>query len=782
MTRFEITSTQVIAILLSSACAFPAFAQATDASTSVAQAVSQPADGTIADIVVTAQKREQRFQDVPMALSVLGSEQMAQRGIRQLDDIASSVPALTITRTEWNAPVVTLRGVGFYDNSVASSPAVSLYTDEIPVAFLAESTGILFDMERTEVLKGPQGTLFGQNSTGGAINFITAKPTDTLRGGFDVSFGRFSALDLNGFVSGPITSTLTARLAVQSQQFGAWQRSESRGDHLGDRNLTAARATFDWRPTDRLNATLVLSGWTDKSESLAPKYIFRRPFNAALPGNPDANYPFSGPSNRAVDWDPARNFKHDDRRLAGSLRIDYDLGVVSLTSISSLSDFKYDYYIEQDGTPFENSGNDSTGDTRSFYQELRLNGTFGPATVVVGGNYEKSRAFQSLNANLLDSTATGLLGPGYVFADNTIQDEHRIETKAVFGNVELDIGSGFIVNGGLRYTRSTRDYEYCAVAGDVAGGWDALRDIFRSLGGLPPGPASSVNSCISFGPPPGFENGPPVTRQLKEDNVSWRVGLQKKFDRNTMVYITVSRGYKAGTFPFAFALTADAVTPVKQESLLSVEGGFKASPARNLQLNASAFSYDYTDKQIKGILPTFIGPVLALISVPKSRIRGFEADIRWEPVGGLMLSGAGSYVDSKVTRSFINVDAFQNSFDYRGQSLPLSPKWSFDGDAEYHLALSSNYDWYVGVHANHQSGTQALFTDPADPNDAIFSVPARTLVDARLGVRSDRMTYELWGRNIFNERYVTNVFSSVDTINAVTGRPTTYGVRVSAKF
>jgi len=181
-----------------------------------AEASPQPAWlATVGDIIVTTNKRQQSVNAVGMSITAASSDQLAARGILNVTNLPKLVPGLTVQQSAFNSTSYTLRGIGFFNSELASPPAVSIYVDEIPVSFPSMTRFVAIDLERVEVLKGPQGTLYGQNSTGGAVNYIAAKPTSTLTGEADVSYGRFNTVDFARFISGPLADGVKARLAVK---------------------------------------------------------------------------------------------------------------------------------------------------------------------------------------------------------------------------------------------------------------------------------------------------------------------------------------------------------------------------------------------------------------------------------------------------------------------------------------------------------------------------------------------------------------------------------------
>ena len=256
------------------------------------------------EIVVTAQKRSERLSDVPLSITAATGAQLVKQGINNPADLTKIVPGFTYQQSAVGVPIYAIRGIGFYNTFLGVTPTVTVYLDQVPLPYSVMAAGAGLDLERVEVLKGPQGTLFGQNSTGGAISYIAAKPTRELHAGFNVTYGRFNQLDVDGFVSGPLSNTLSARLFVRNETRGNWQRSDSRygapvtisptllprlDDTLGKRSFRAARFLLDWAPSDRLKFELGLNGWRDTSDTQAQQFQEYVPSipGGRLPGKPN---------------------------------------------------------------------------------------------------------------------------------------------------------------------------------------------------------------------------------------------------------------------------------------------------------------------------------------------------------------------------------------------------------------------------------------------------------------------------------------------------------------
>lgn len=249
------------------AVAGSAFAQAAQGSDGTDEASS-------GDIIVTANKREQSINDVGLTIQAATAETLGNRGINSVGDLAKLVPGFTATQSTFQTPIYTLRGVGLYDATVGAAPAVAIYTDQVPRNFPMMSDGLELDIERVEVLKGPQGTLFGQSSTGGAINYIVGKPTGELKAGFDASIERYGKADIGAFISGPLGENLKGRLAVRGITGGAWQRSVSRPDDKnGATRKLMGRLSLDFEPSSAFRVQASFTAAQDHSDPQAPQYV-----------------------------------------------------------------------------------------------------------------------------------------------------------------------------------------------------------------------------------------------------------------------------------------------------------------------------------------------------------------------------------------------------------------------------------------------------------------------------------------------------------------------------
>lgn len=825
-------------ILLLSASALVAMPVGAFAQSAAPQAAADDVDPS--EIVVTAQRREQALSDVGMSISAIAGDQLKTRNFNDVADLSKLVPGLSVSDSGFSTPIYTLRGVGINEPSIGSSSSVAIYVDEVPLAYPVMTQGATLDLQRVEVLKGPQGTLYGQNSTGGAINYIAAKPTDQFAAGISATIGRFKRGNVEAYVSGPITETLKARVAVRGSFGDGWQTSISRGDHLGKVKNFTGRAIVDWAPTDSFKMAFNFNGWADKSDTVAPQLVSVFPGSAfnvdrnlvvvdtvnttscsapvgrlpscpinALTGtrvtaatNPVITRPnlLAGRNPRAADWDAGQNFDRDDSFYQGSVRAELQASdAITLTSITAYSHLKRNQNSEFDGTAAsENLRNLQIGSIKSFSQEVRMTADFSSIHWLVGANYGHDKTSDDVTQFLRNASSVQNIF-GFPSNGGEIFARQRIKNWAVFTNIDVKLTDQLTLTGGVRLSQDSRKFQGCGAPFDVAStpAYTALINNFRVGAGLAPIAQLQPGQCYSIyttaavqrqdtaGLPlftPGFGS-----RKLKEDNTPWNLNLNFKPTTSSLIYARVSRGYKAGNFSTLNTTDLVAYNPVVQEKLTAYELGGRFRVGRLFSFEAAAFRYDYINKQLRARInvgPPF-GNINAQDTIPKSRLKGFEASASLRPIEGLTLSGSGTYIKSKILRyTGQTVDGIlQNQ---AGSPFNFTPKYSLNGDLNYERPLTADLNGFFGVNVSYRSKTSAVFTPAGtpQPNLAPFAIDKYTLVDGQIGVSGGdgRWKAFLWGKNIFNKYYWTNVIRVSDVIVRFPGMPATYGATVSYKF
>ncbi|HEX4196042.1 MAG TPA: TonB-dependent receptor [Caulobacteraceae bacterium] len=762
-------------------------AQSAAANPPAGAAAAADAAPTVQDIVVTANKRAERANAVPMSITAATRDVLVRQKIEQPRDLARITPSFTYADSYVGSPIYTLRGVGFSDISLGGRSTVGIYVDEAPIAFPIETLGAGLDLERVEVLKGPQGTLFGQNATGGAINYIAAKPTQAFEAGAKVGYGNFNAVEAGGYVSGPVSDTLSARIAVDHTQNDAWQRSYTTGAKNGVGNFTDGRLILAWTPSSRFRAQLDINGFYDNSDVQAGQLIAITPSIPAAAGFVPGllTYPLAPHDDTAADFNPGQDYRRRNGFIQANLRLDYDLGAgMTLTSLTSASHYSQRQLQDIDGTTLSNLSQLTVGHIDSVFEELRLAGEIGQAGHFVAGvNYAHDQVAQDGLDNISQSTTAFTFAPFMLplFTDFRDRDSQDETTAAVFASGDYRLIDDVRIYGGLRYTRAIDRFEGCtADTGDGIAALDfgTLENVFRAGAGLPPNAPIPAGGCVTANAlfAPGL-----VRNTLDQNNLSWRAGAEWTPSPSLLLYANVSRGYKAGGFPDLAASLDTQFLPATQESLTAYEGGFKTTLLqRTLQLNGAVFYYDYTDKQILGkVLDPVFGPLLRLINVPKSRITGAELQLTWTPVRGLTINAGGDYIDSEVLGGFVNYDATGALRNFNGEAFPNTPRWQFVSDIDYRHSLTDALVGFVGGGVTYEGPTNSQLGELP-----LLRVEGYALVDLRGGVESADGAWRIWawGRNITNAYYWTAANANLDTTVRFTGMPATYGVTLTYRY
>ena len=826
---------RVSPMLLLMGLATPAFAQ------TATTAPAQSDITTIDEIVVTANRREQALNNVGLTIQAASGEELTQRGISSVADLAKLVPGFTFTQSIYSTPVFTLRGIGLYDATFGAAPSVAIYTDQIARNVPVMSDGLDLDIERLEVLKGPQGTLFGQSATGGAINYIVGKPTDDFAAGFDTSYERFDRVESSAFVSGPISDTLQARLAVKGVSGGAWQRSVTRpDDENGDQRKLLGRLTLEWQPTDRLHVMVMATGSRDRSDPLAPQYAgttlnyYPTQAAATASGNPyaivdaqryadlttpssagyDASFGgrqstvvgrLSSPNAaiaagaRALLGTPVSDNARDAEWTAGFLnasdntyfqfagQADYSISdTLTLTYSGAYAKQELEYNQDLDGTAARVVDVPLIGDVEATNQELRLAVDTDRFHGLVGAVYDDLKTSQdnlfylgdySANADLITVTSN--------------EFDSRSKSYGIFANGEYEIMPGLTIQGGVRYTKTELDATYCY--SDPTGAGAAV--LFGSaLNSVPitiaAGQCFPTTGDILLGTAQSTLT--PVDQSLDQDNTSFRVGANYKFDQGTLIYATISQGYKAGIFSAIGASRVNQYTPATQEKVIAYEVGFKAPIDWNgLQFNGAAFYYDYTDKQVRGrVQDTVFGLLEKMLNVPESYVFGLEADVRAQPIDGLNVSASVTYLKSEVSGDYsatpdglavYNAQGYRGNFN--GSDLPYTPEFSGNIDLQYEFPAFTGWNGFAGGTLTYTSDQNTTFqTDTVKADD--FEIDAYTLLDLRVGLSSEdgRWRATAYGRNVTDESYVTAISTYLDTLVRYRGKPALYGVSLAYRF
>lgn len=800
------------------AIAAPAFA----AEEAAANAAS--AEG---EIIVTAQRRAESINDVGMAIQAVDGATLENLRVTDLRDLTAVAPSFTVSQSYQGVPTYTLRGIGFNTINLSSTSTVGTYVDEVAYAYPIMNTGPVMDLERVEVLKGPQGTLYGRNTTAGLINFITAKPTDSFEGSIRADLGNYQTYNIGGHLSGPLGEGIAARIAFRSENSDkGWQVSNTRGERQGEVQKLGVRGALAIDPAVGTHFDLSVTWWQNKSDTVVGQGIGFTPATNPVTGTSNSRF-FNAPGLATylaanaptkasqADWAPYAQRSADigtglgldgplaeDNRFWGlKLRWDQDLGdTAKLVSLTSYNDFKRNALSDWSGAPYEILLQNTVGRIKSFAQDVHVEGESGPVTWLVGAYYANDRIIdsnrtmlgQNANVGLIRAAGAPLLASpifnsgGYTLAQlqqafRTYEDFGRIRTRtwSVFANADWELGDQFKISGGLRYTEDKQRYNGCSrdFNGNMLPNVNVVnRALYLQTYGVLAAPISQ-GQCNTFDPVTGTFGE--VRSTLDENNVAWRVAFNWTPNSDTLVYSSVSRGYKSGTTPINAANLARQNAPVTQEKLTAYEVGIKATLAdRAVQANLSAFYYDYADKQISTY---FADPIYTALSrldnVPKSKAYGVEGELTVRPATGLTLAANALWLKTRIN-DYNGTNAAGQAQNFDGAEFIYSPEFQGSLTLAYDAPVSDTLNLTGAVSARYQSKSNTIFEDLD-----LYKVDAYGTVNASLGLKSESgWSVSLWAKNLFDKYYWSAVASNANVVVRFPNPPRTYGLTLGFDF
>jgi iron complex outermembrane recepter protein len=720
------------------------------AGAAVAQTVAAAPPAGLSEIVVTAQRREQSVQDVGIAVSVLSGQELALRGVTTLQTLQYQTPGLEITpQFGTGQPAFRLRGVGFDDYASNNSSPVGVYIDEVAYPFPIQTTGQIFDVARVEVLRGPQGTLYGRNTTGGAINILTNGPTASFHAGLDAEGGSYGYGRAEGYLSGPITDQVAFRLAAVTETGGGFQRDRDTGQEIGDLDRSTVRGQLQWTPGSRLTFRLEGTYGYDYSDGQALYRFTPGGGYDALPADRNSYLTGWGSSpafaallGQSPDTKP---YRHNET-YGIDLHAAYDLGWARLTSITGEHVLSRREYEDFDGSSLAEADEDFQDAVKVFSQELRLASEgAGPVKWQGGVYYDK----EDLKDRFLSDFAQSLGG----IAD-TRYAQHG-STVAGFGQTDWRVTDRLSLTGGLRL-----EYER------------------RSLDGFSTDFAANGAAAATLVAQP--------SAAFDHTRLSGKAEADYRLTHAALVYASASRGVKSGGYTAYNTTAPGQLAPFKPESLWAYEAGLKSQLLGDtLRVNADGFYYDYRDQQVQdGVYDPVYGAIGKIVNAPKSDIWGIEGEVTWRPLRPLEITQSlqykrGEYTDFEGLDLGASNAAHQAVYvDHDGQDLGF-PKLDLNGSASWTQPVFGDYEIVAEADYSYRGKYQPVFLGP------LYNISDYWLADATLTFRpaNRRWSLGLYGRNITGTRYDLTRNFFLDGINiAAPGAPATFGGRVSYSY
>lgn len=714
---------------------------------SVAQAQDTvPADEPIDpnEIVVTATKRAEKLQDIPISVSAITGDTLSRSRTTQADELVTKIPNLQLTSTVGdNTPIFALRGVSMSDYSLNQSSPVATYYDEVYKGNFAFLGVALFDLERVEVLRGPQGTLYGKNTTGGAVNLISRTPKlGKTEGYINLGYGNYNRVDVGGAIGVPLGDKAAGRIAFTYARADGWFKNVLPGQpDLASVSEYGIRASLLFEPSDGISFVLRAST------------SYQNPRNYGIYAQPEAINRV-GLTRRQI----AANVtdKRRARTYAVSLTGNVDLSdSLTLTSVTSWDKGSLNFYEDTDGQSIQLLEIPYVDRATQFTQDLRVTSDFdGAFNFIVGAYYAREKVFNQTTFEIgKDVDSDGL--PGVTDLDCAIglplgclfenKFDQLKKSAALYTDLSFAITDAVKLRGGLRYTHDT-------------------------------GTQSNFQSN-AFGPNRVLVTNliPPSALSYKTNNISGKIGLDYKLSRDALVFANYSRGYRAKSFNAQAFFDPSELSIARDESVDAFELGAKTQFAdRRITLNVGAFYYGYKNQQFINISP--VNAAQTLENIPKSRIMGGEIEFTGRASDRLTIRAGLGLLDTKIQKGIVS------GVNVAGNELSNAPSITFSGGIDAtvmdsdrgKLTLSGDLSYSASQYfevlniPRLQQNSYALLAGHIDWESA-----------------SGRWNASVWGKNLTNKFYFT---SRVDLLAGFgfdynhVAAPRTYGVTVGAKF
>ncbi|ALJ16530.1 TonB-dependent receptor [Sphingopyxis macrogoltabida] len=725
------------------------------------------------EILVTAQRREERVQDIPVAITAFGGQQVEKLGILSLENIAPRVPSFYFGSFGAARPQLYIRGIGTRSFDPGSESSVGVFVDDVYAGRASGSFGSLRDVERIEVLRGPQGTLYGRNTIAGAINVITKGPTDYFTGEAEAGISNYDGYSLFGAVGGPIAGDkLMFRVAGWKAERDGYQTNLQTGTKFQGIDNWGGRARLRFAPSEQLTIDLTaelsrdgdkaaFSGFSRGSgpaESLAGVITPANPLATFL-GRPGRTpIPYFGGNAGNLSFDP-----YLDRKTETYIgRVEYDAGFATITSISALKKLRISDGRDLEGTSLDIANQLSNERSKQFSQEIRITSDpSGPASFdgnldwIIGAFYYRDRSARSDEFRLgVDSVVALLSGGPQV---STAISDYEIDSYAIFGQATIHLGEKFEVTLGGRYTR------------------DEKRAVQQGLNTRPGVPLIAVPFLVD--------------NSATYESFDPRIVATYKFSPDASIYASYSTGFKSGGFQYVPFSAAQANVLFQPEDIKTYEVGFKSEWLdRRLRFNVAAFHYDYKDLQVSRIVDLGGGSAASLISnAAASKIYGADVELLLRPSDNIDFSVTYGYLDAKYDAYFTNADGVPPTAatDFSDRRLVRAPKHSINVGAEWRIPTGDNSG--LTLRADYAL-LDEFYHEPGNANPiyggavSLSREPSYGLLDLRAAYEIGDFRITAYVTNATKQNYRRTVLALGSTLSDFPGEPRIYGLKVGYRF
>lgn len=730
-------------------------------------------------IQVTAKKKSQDLQDVSVSVTAFSGDALRELNMTDSVDIAAQTPGLNIGTPvgEGNNPSISLRGVGLNDFNDNNEGPIAVYRDEVYQSAMPGLTFQLFDLERVEVLRGPQGTLYGRNATGGLVHFISNAPTEDTEVLVDVTLAQYNQVKTEAAIGGSLTDSIQGRLSIATNNHEGYVENRI-GKDANEADSQAYRLQLNFDITDDFSALVNVHG--GKSDTNAPQYQHLASDDGAGGSATDFyGYADTDGDNYAGEYNRQGLLNIDSD--GASLKLNWEQTNFTLTSITAVENVEKTHQEDADVGPFSGLVPQFASKNEQFSQEFRLSGSSDSFDWIAGAYYFENEVKGSLDLDInypgplidaITGAPEGTFGNDLVpFVNYDIDYEQDTESYGLFGQIEKPLSDKLTLTVGLRYTNEERSMDYQNLA-------TSNPDAVVNSCLIPAGDVCGLVGDTSY---PGTDYYFNFTEQnpaaeglttIDDDNISGQIGLDYKVSKDTLAFFNIANGFKSGGFNGGFLDFTDGVTEddvaFEAEELTSYEAGVKTTLASgDVRINTSVFYYDYKNYQAL----TFAG-LSQFINNSDANLKGLDAEVTWLPgdnwdikIGASLLD---TEIDSVVVRGVGTVE---------DREMVLAPKYTINGIIRYQATdnISAQIDF------NHQ-GEQ--FFDITNSN--ISKEKSYTVFNARVGYQiNDYWKVSAFVKNLTDEEYRTYSFDftqSAGFIQEFYARPRWAGVNIQYNY
>ena len=729
-----------------------------------------PAADDTGDIVVTAQKRSELASRVGITLAVVSPDAITSRNITAAEDLSRLVPGLEISSANGpgTQPSIYLRGVGLNDFNFNNSGPIAVYTDETYKSSFVGQSVFMYDIQRVEVLKGPQGTLFGRNATGGALRIISNRPTSELSAAGTAQYSSFGTTQFEAMANIPLADTVRLRVSGIKADSAGFITNNFDGSHVRGYDFASGRVLLSADLTSNLN--ILLTAQFDKYEGRGSGFTFQGttdpttgancPNAAILAGSCTNYFGYGGEPGFYENSTDHQQYLNRNVETYSAV-IGWNLGAVDLTSVTSYENAELAMREDTDASPLRLLEVDQSVNSHTFEQEVRLSYNQDGLKGTLGAFYLDEKLNQDQTADLfpnLRPTAEAIdpaaypggfdpagSATGFPIFFARVANQQTTEAWAIFGQGQYSLSSTFRLIAGLRYNSERRN--------------------FRTN-------TSFVEPTFDV---PVFD----IPLAVSNNNVSFKIGAEWDAGRDVLTYATISTGQKSGGFNGGFLFDPAQVVPYGPETITAYEAGLKANiRAANIHFNAAAFYYDYSDIQVFTFVNSGLVPITLLTNAADARIWGLEAELAWRPTSNWSVSGSATYLNSMFKRF---TTAATGGDDYTGNRLALTPEFSATMRIDYQHPIGSGFVGKAYIAGNYKS---QVFFEPS--NSTVYSQSGYALLDGGLsfGPSDNSWSLSIFGTNLLKRKYLSYAldFSSFGYNTHTAGEPRVLGVRLNANF